>query len=437
MPHNQTPAYNLKVVLKETGIAADTLRAWERRYGLPMPKRSGGGHRLYSQRDIETIKWLTARQADGLTISRAVGMYNDMLASGTDPLAESSASAGLTPQDLSARPANLDALRGKWLDACRAYDEAGAEQICNQAFALYSVETVVLDLLQRGLHEMGEMWYRGEASVQQEHFASGLAMRRLEALIAASPAPTRKETILLACPPDEWHTFPLVMLNLILRRRGWNTAFLGANTPLERVEETAKAIQPALIVTAAQQLVTAATLKELAALLAKRDHVVAFGGRAFNRVPELRKVISGEFLGEGLETAEARIEILVEEPVSITKRRTSAGARSAQAYREARPFIEMDLNQRLKKSRIFPEHLRAANHYFGDALAAALELGSASYLAADMDWIRNLLAQHEIPGDALQGYLAAYSYAAQKAMGDESLPLVEWLKTQIVQSERK
>lgn len=54
-----TPAFNLKVVLKETGIAADTLRAWERRYGLPMPQRSAGGHRLYSQRDIETIKWLT------------------------------------------------------------------------------------------------------------------------------------------------------------------------------------------------------------------------------------------------------------------------------------------------------------------------------------------------------------------------------------------
>ncbi len=48
-----TPAYNLKVVLKETGLAADTLRAWERRYGLPMPQRTAGGHRLYSQRDIE------------------------------------------------------------------------------------------------------------------------------------------------------------------------------------------------------------------------------------------------------------------------------------------------------------------------------------------------------------------------------------------------
>ena len=82
-----TPAFNLKVVLKETGLAADTLRAWERRYGLPMPQRTAGGHRLYSQRDIETIKWLMKRQAEGLSISRAVDLWNEQLASGADPLA--------------------------------------------------------------------------------------------------------------------------------------------------------------------------------------------------------------------------------------------------------------------------------------------------------------------------------------------------------------
>ena len=34
---NTTPTYNLKVIIQETGIKPDTLRAWERRYGLPVP----------------------------------------------------------------------------------------------------------------------------------------------------------------------------------------------------------------------------------------------------------------------------------------------------------------------------------------------------------------------------------------------------------------
>jgi DNA-binding transcriptional MerR regulator len=50
---NQTPTYNLKAVVQETGLKPDTLRAWERRYGQPQPQRTLGGHRLYSQQDIE------------------------------------------------------------------------------------------------------------------------------------------------------------------------------------------------------------------------------------------------------------------------------------------------------------------------------------------------------------------------------------------------
>ena len=64
--------FNLKAVVRQTGIKPDTLRAWQRRYGLPSPRRSAGGHRLYSQRDIDTIQWLAARQQEGLSIKRAV-----------------------------------------------------------------------------------------------------------------------------------------------------------------------------------------------------------------------------------------------------------------------------------------------------------------------------------------------------------------------------
>src|SRR5512138_2452646 len=123
-----TPAYNLKVVLKETGIAADTLRAWERRYGLPMPQRSAGGHRLYSQRDIETIKWLMKRQAEGLSISRAVDLWNEQIASGVDPLAGPAQTALITtaniPVQYQASNTNLDSFRTRWVEACMEFSES-------------------------------------------------------------------------------------------------------------------------------------------------------------------------------------------------------------------------------------------------------------------------------------------------------------------------
>ncbi len=179
---SKSHTFNLKVVLKETGLAADTLRAWERRYGLPAPERTAGGHRLYSQHDIETIKWLIRRQAEGLSISRAVDLWNEKLASGSDPLADpdQQISTTLTPYPLA--DTNLDSLREKWIQACTDFNESAAEQVLNQAFSMFPMEVVCMEVLQKGMSEIGTLWYENKASVQQEHFASGLAMRRLDAL---------------------------------------------------------------------------------------------------------------------------------------------------------------------------------------------------------------------------------------------------------------
>jgi methanogenic corrinoid protein MtbC1 len=256
---SKTPAFNLKAVLQETNLAADTLRAWERRYGLPLPQRTAGGHRLYSQRDIETIKWLIARQAEGLSISRAVDMWNEQLASGSDPLAGSVQKNVIPPSSM-----NLETIRRDWLTACFQYDTALAEQTLNQAFAANSVEITCNEVIIRGLYEIGELWHKGVVSVQQEHFASGIAVRRLEALISATPPPTRTETIIMACPSDEQHTFPLLLMTLFLRRRGWNVIYLGANVPTDRMEETVQAVHPKLVILSAQTLTTAISLREMA-----------------------------------------------------------------------------------------------------------------------------------------------------------------------------
>ena len=55
---SDTARYNIKAVVQQTQVNVSTLRAWEQRYGVPQPTRTDHGHRLYSQRDIEIIKWL-------------------------------------------------------------------------------------------------------------------------------------------------------------------------------------------------------------------------------------------------------------------------------------------------------------------------------------------------------------------------------------------
>ena len=83
---SKKPRYNLNLVVQKTGLKADTIRAWERRYQLPQPARSSGGHRLYSDYDIQLIKWLQDRQDEGMRISQAVDYWHELYSSGENPL---------------------------------------------------------------------------------------------------------------------------------------------------------------------------------------------------------------------------------------------------------------------------------------------------------------------------------------------------------------
>lgn len=46
-------AYSIGEFARLSGITATTLRAWQRRYGLLKPQRTEGGHRLYSEDDVQ------------------------------------------------------------------------------------------------------------------------------------------------------------------------------------------------------------------------------------------------------------------------------------------------------------------------------------------------------------------------------------------------
>ena len=433
--YSTTPAFNLKVVLRETGLAADTLRAWERRYGLPTPTRTAGGHRLYSQRDIEIIKWLMKRQAEGLSISRAVDMWNEQVSSGADPLAESAqaASGSMMPVPYKSPDTTLDTLRNEWIEASLQFSESAAEQTLNQAFSLFPVEAVCIEVLQRGMSEIGERWYENRASVQQEHFASALAMRRLDALLSASPMPTRNQTVLVGCPPNEWHAFTPLLLALLLRRRGFNVIYLGANVPPERFAATVKNIQAHLVVLVAQQLITAATLQQTALVLSSQNIPVAFGGRIFTLQANLPPTISGYFLGHDLLSAIDEIEVILSKKLRLPQPRVASPIHLAayQAFLSKRGEIELTLKETIEPLSIAPDDIRTGIHFLGENIAAALQLGDMSYVSGEVEWLKVLLQFQEAHPQQLIHFMEMYSDAVNKNINGQGKPIFEWFAAQV------
>jgi DNA-binding transcriptional MerR regulator len=427
----QGPTYNLKAVVRETGIKPDTLRAWERRYGLPEPQRTGGGHRLFTPRDIETLKWLTARQEEGLSISRAVDLWRSLEARGRDPLLAMPYGAPTHAVELAFTGGEaIEELRERWITACRSFDEDRAESVLNQAFGRFPPERVCLELLVNGLSQVGEGWYQGDLTVQQEHFASALALRRVEALLAAAPPPSLPGTVLVACPPEDEHTFSPLMLTYLLRRQGRRALFLGANVPYSRFESALDGIKPDLMVMSAQELRTAAALIDFGDMLAERGIVFAFGGHIFNLQPTLRDHIRGHFLGETLVEASQAVEQLLKlqpEPPEISAP-PSSYQQAFTAIRDNQSALSARLCEALKDLDLDPGHLTNANLHLTRDFLAALRLGDLKLVAHDLEWARGLLRNYGIPDPALDKYLAAYQHSLSDVVGADGKPVSSYLE---------
>jgi DNA-binding transcriptional MerR regulator len=216
---NRAPYLRIGEVSDRTGIAPALLRAWERRYGLLRPARSAGGFRLYGDDDVDRVRRTQHLIAGGIAAAEAARLV----------LADADAAA--EPRS-PLSPAPL-------LEALVRLDDVGANAVLDRLLAAFSVETVMTEALVPALHEIGERWERGDITVGQEHFASTILRGRLLAL-ARGWDQGGGASIVLACPPGERHDLPLVMLGLALRSRGWRITFLGADTPLESVDDAAE-----------------------------------------------------------------------------------------------------------------------------------------------------------------------------------------------------
>jgi MerR family transcriptional regulator, light-induced transcriptional regulator len=425
-----TPTFNLKAVVQETGIKPDTLRAWERRYGLPEPDRTGGGHRLYSQRNIDTLHWLLARQEEGLSISRAVDLWRQLEGENQDPL--SSPEYGLAESD-SPQPLvigeEVAAFRQRWIEACLGFNERGADQILAQGFALFPVEVVCLEVLQRGIREIGEGWYAGTVSVQQEHFASALVVRKLESLLSATPPPTRSGRILVAGTADEEHVIGQLIFQLLLRRKGWETVYLGASVPVQRLQESLDVVRPQLVVLTAQQLYTAATLQTMAAGLTAKGIPVTYAGRIFSITPAIRQRIAGHYLGDTLRQAVERVESLMHalsalpqvSPISAEYQASRIHFQSKSTAIQARMMIKMD------RGDMQPSHLEMAGLNLTRSIHAALQLGDMGLMGGEMEWIQGLLHNFAVPEEFLNRFVLAYRDAAHDLLSAEGQPVLRWL----------
>lgn len=248
-------------VSKRVGVSPEVLRAWERRYGLLQPTRSPGGLRLYSSADVDRVRLMRRHIDDGLAPAEAAA-----LATG----------GGVVPAD--GDRSTLATVGAQLREALDRFDEPQAQAAFDRLVGTATVNTLLSDVVLPYLQELGARWERGEASVAQEHFASGLLRGRLLGM-ARGWGRGLGPLAVLACLPGEQHELGLISFGLALHEHGWRIVYLGADAPVETVAEVSAGLDPRLVVlsTVSVELVERSlpALRELAG-----QRLVALGGPA-------------------------------------------------------------------------------------------------------------------------------------------------------------
>ena len=263
---------NIAAVARRTGVAADTLRKWERRYGILEPSRTTGGQRRYDELDVARVEWLRDRLAEGFRIGAAAALLNP-------------ARGGSAPGVEELR----DALRGSARDG----DAAALIGLVDQAFTLHPLEVVIEQIVAPALASVGDDWEGDSGAIGSEHLLSEVVRSRLERMLSDG-RPGVRGTLVLACAPGERHELGLLALAVLLQADGWLIAYLGADAPVESALDLALRVGADLVcisVTMPEALRRLAG--ELAAHSGDRPVVVA-GGPAVTSATRLpARIVTG------------------------------------------------------------------------------------------------------------------------------------------------
>lgn len=270
---SQTPPPGLAglpiaAVERETGLAKDTLRVWERRYGFPAPTRDAAGDRLYSAAQVDQLKMIRRLLDAGQRPGKVVGLDRDAL-------------QALLRQDV--RQPNPDLSRTKvsleaeelapLLDLIAAHAPQTLRHRLSHAQLRMGLGPFVTELVAPLVAAVGDAWARGRFEVYEEHMFTEVltgVMRQAIGSLTPQPVPPGPK-VLLTTLPKELHGLGLLMVEALLTLEGCSCVSLGTQTPLGDLAQAARAHRADVVALSFSNVHSAGlvqtSLRELRALL--------------------------------------------------------------------------------------------------------------------------------------------------------------------------
>jgi len=266
--------YPVRVVIARTGLTADVLRAWERRYGAVRPQRSAGGQRLYSEEDVTRLTLLRRATLAGHSIAEVARLRTEALEALVD---EPHADVSRAAPDLES------AVVRAALAAAERLDGPALEGTLKRS-ALALGTGFVDRLAPRLLTAVGERWHDGALSPAHEHLATSVVRRVLDWLLDAHVPAARAPRLVVATPAGEQHELGAMLVAAAAVAEGWAVLYLGANLPASDIVAAAQQVRARAVALSAVYANRGGTLAEVerTARALPRGTTLFAGGRAID-----------------------------------------------------------------------------------------------------------------------------------------------------------
>jgi len=278
-----SPMLVLEELAASTGLSADILRIWERRFGFPAGQRSADGQRRYAGDQITRLCHLRVLVTLGARPAELIALEDRQLESmiAAWPVAGASGNLPAGPDTLALE----DCLRMVQDNACADLEARLRSHIIARGLGLFVV-TLAAPLCTA----VGLAWEEGHISVFQEHLFADVLGRTLrtasaslfqpDMLRAGRPTPA----ILLASPPGEQHTLGLAMVEALLRLEGCHCLSLGHPLPLAELAEAVRVHRCDIVALSFSQAydgeTAVAVLRKLQSMLGRETDIWAGGSCA-------------------------------------------------------------------------------------------------------------------------------------------------------------
>ena len=223
--------FTIKDLENLSGIKAHTIRIWEQRYSFLKPSRTDTNIRYYNSDDLKIILNISILNKYGYKISH----INKM-----------------SVNDVQARVAELDLagaqherIVNELIQLMVDLDTSGFEKSLDRQITANGIEKVITRIIFPFFERIGILWQTGHINPAQEHLITNIIRQKLIVGIDQARSLVKiKRSFLLFLPEREHHELGLLLVYYLLKKRGAEVFYIGANVPLKDAQFVADTKNP-------------------------------------------------------------------------------------------------------------------------------------------------------------------------------------------------